>query len=692
MPGGWVSAVTVLLIALPVAAVTLLEAPDRDPTLAPSGPAPGWSGTYHLATPRDGVLPPTGVPAFDFTWLAPTTALDAGGRARPVIPLELAYTDGSRSLLHVAPDGTVLSETRTVAGSASGGNAHALVTEMSLEKRQEVRATIFARPDAPILLPCPLAPLGAPTAATCAWTGGDAASLAGPWRDAGGRDGIRRADSGDLQVWTDPAIPVPLAAARADRPDQPSLRLVRAEYVADPRSLAPAAPAGPLVWAPWDGLVPAEDGLDHPFPLSQAIAAASRERGAAHVQTFLEAHPDAFLEEASFAETRAPTTISYSWRITFTDGTDRVSACPTLVHRETPVGVVPQAGPKSLVGGPVYSSACGEGPGPEAPPSARPDRAPTVASLVARWRSFAGLSDADAAPGWGFRVRDGPDGEPTVEWQAGTVVWTSRFDAGQQGLSRHYVESVDLLSLDAAGEAVRHDREHSTSRTTYAAPLKGRTEGQPMATQAETSDPSWPALWVTGVTSAGALALLALARLLPLVRGYTRVDPERALDHPVRAALAAAIGRSPGIHLEALRRDVQLGRSPALHHLRLLVRTGKVVERRSFGYLCYFPAGGLVRGAAQAVASLKSEGARRILEAMMAQPAASVSALARQTGLRRQTVQYHLSRLREAGLVADGNAVAPEQGRQALQLAQRSARAPHGSARADPAPVAVAAV
>ncbi len=53
----------------------------------------------------------------------------------------------------------------------------------------------------------------------------------------------------------------------------------------------------------------------------------------------------------------------------------------------------------------------------------------------------------------------------------------------------------------------------------------------------------------------------------------------------------------------------------------------------------------------EALPHLRSGGARRILDRVVAGPATSPAALARETGLRRQTTSEHLAKLAAAGVV-----------------------------------------
>jgi predicted transcriptional regulator len=155
----------------------------------------------------------------------------------------------------------------------------------------------------------------------------------------------------------------------------------------------------------------------------------------------------------------------------------------------------------------------------------------------------------------------------------------------------------------------------------------------------------------------GILSVLAgLAYLVwPTLKGaafglFSRVQGPALLKHPVRAEIVQRIEAHPGIHYQALVREMGIGKGNVEHHLRKLRDSGLVVAHATAGYTCLFPARSDRRLMAAAPA-LKSDGARAILMAIRGSPGLSALQVSQATGLSPGTVNRHLQKLGEAGLV-----------------------------------------
>lgn len=171
----------------------------------------------------------------------------------------------------------------------------------------------------------------------------------------------------------------------------------------------------------------------------------------------------------------------------------------------------------------------------------------------------------------------------------------------------------------------------------------GAASAAPAAALAPSIDPN--VTWWFAVAGVSSLALLLAAF------GYSRLRPDRALEHPLRAQLVDAIQAQPGIHFEALRRLFGLSRGQLEHHLRTLVHTGHAAVHAGPRYTCYFPPGQVDRRLMHAAAILKSQGARRVLASIVREPGRSVAGAAERAGISRPTTTEHVARLRAAGLV-----------------------------------------
>jgi predicted transcriptional regulator len=158
------------------------------------------------------------------------------------------------------------------------------------------------------------------------------------------------------------------------------------------------------------------------------------------------------------------------------------------------------------------------------------------------------------------------------------------------------------------------------------------------------------------ITAASALAGL-LYWLWPTIKGgaaglFSRVTGPKLLEHPARARLVQLVQAEPGVHFQDLVRRSGLPNGTAVHHLHKLADAGLVAARPLGRYTCYFPGPSPDRASLAAAPVTRSDGARRILAELTANPGLSGTDLAVRLGLQASTVTYHVKRLQEAGLVA----------------------------------------
>lgn len=166
--------------------------------------------------------------------------------------------------------------------------------------------------------------------------------------------------------------------------------------------------------------------------------------------------------------------------------------------------------------------------------------------------------------------------------------------------------------------------------------------------------PSWfePVEDGGGDTPLGPTGLLALA-------GYGRHVDSDPLDNDVRARLYEAVRESPGTFPTALAERLDVHRSTARYHLRVLARTGLVTEHAVDGRRRYVATDST---AAERVLASFDEGttAAKVIEVLATEGTASVSDVAAAVDRSPGTVTYHLDRLEESGAVVrerDGQAV-----------------------------------
>ena len=146
----------------------------------------------------------------------------------------------------------------------------------------------------------------------------------------------------------------------------------------------------------------------------------------------------------------------------------------------------------------------------------------------------------------------------------------------------------------------------------------------------------------------------ALGATTPLV-GIAAADG----DSDVRDAIGGYLAATPGAHFSKLRDDLQLGTGETQHHLRRLATDDVVVDRKDGDYTRYFPAGRFSDFEQRALGYLRRETPRRMLIALLRDPAATGADLAAAADVSRSTVSKYAAELESAGLLSrsDGYAV-----------------------------------
>lgn len=118
-----------------------------------------------------------------------------------------------------------------------------------------------------------------------------------------------------------------------------------------------------------------------------------------------------------------------------------------------------------------------------------------------------------------------------------------------------------------------------------------------------------------------------------------------------RAQIVRRIETDPGIHFNGLVRGLDLAPGQAQHHLRRLLVDGSVVEERLYGRTQYYPPGfdDWTRGA---IALVRRETGRDVVVHLLKHRQARPEAVAGALGIARSTLEWHLNRLEECGIVA----------------------------------------
>lgn len=477
---------------------------------------------------------------------------------------------------------------------------------------------------------------------------------------------------------------------------------------------------------------PSEAGIDHPFPLSEAFREARDDAADDTLRAFLDDHPEAYTQRAAFdsriertgfdptgggfvssgdCKGEAERWLKLRWSLMVstgrvTDGTDAVYVTVEEIRpldnttleeawRDPPSRTCyefrtdPMAAP---AGTPVFAASPyvdleGVPRWEPIPAEDAPDEIPSLASVVETWKDHRSNRSADLEVNtWRFEIGCRPDcaNGTHVRVQAGyETARTTPALPGSQG-NTTFESLASRIEVDGRGrlgevEASYHRDRRVRSDLSYNRSLP---TGESIRTQAQAAGiPLWgvPASAAFGAGLVGVVAAVLYrfwpaVKSLPFVPGYSRIGEDEALDHPTRSSIHELVADQPGIHFNAIAEHLDLERSVARHHLRKLVDCELLSQRDFEGYTCYWRPGSVDRELIEAAPALKSEGARRILEVVSAAPGRSAKEVAEAAGLSEATVNYHLGRLQDAGLVdkeRDGRRVAVRitgMGRRALDV------------------------
>ncbi len=447
----------------------------------------------------------------------------------------------------------------------------------------------------------------------------------------------------------------------------------------------------PVQLAPLTENGPVATGFQMAFPLDEALSALRQ--ASAEVREYETQHPRAHLVFASHSISDSPEASYHMWTFILGDhetalvaaivrsGTDALDGVPAALHdllaptRSTWTNAARMDGLAHLF----------------PPASALPDRMPPVASVAQAWAHFdPQTDDPTQATTWGFEltcgnfnctpgagaVWVGRDGAPEPEFDIASAIL-----GGQQEASDNYTS----LAVDAVGEVIAFEETHAraVARNEGLLATSNQTpqsKPEPTDTPLAAVSPWWT--WPTPEAAAGAgiLGLLigAVYWLWPSIKGaplfglFSRLRENQVLKHPARAQILQELEAEPGLHHSELRRRLQAGNGTVEHHLRILVANNLVIRRKEAGYACFFPARGVDRKDVAAMPWAKSEGARKVLAAVAQEPGRSGRQLAAASGLDPATVNYHLRRLRDAGLVEarrNGRSLAVHPTGQGLRIA-----------------------
>jgi predicted transcriptional regulator len=651
---------------------------------------------------------------FDFVWDEPTNVRDGVGRSRPADVLRTSGVDyqpifglsgddpwpeSHRTYWLVPGEDRLLARgsVQSESGSQPAPTVSPLLPALgSFSSSWDSLAMVFTTGNETV---CALASSTAgsiPTRDGLSWAscslGGVLPSLGERSLKPVGRETIRdlpsvrlQSEDGRLQVWMAEGLPVPLRVQATLGPggfpglgDGRSATLDLTAFRPGDRPRAKIAgigdPLPPLAMAPRTPWALEEAGATTEFPLQDAYTAALEDPDYDGLRVFLAQSPDAYLAWAVPFMVRVGAESSVSWSLIFSNGVSTLALDVTQTRQPGAAGQgVPLAYmlPPGLV---PWTTTVTVEEEPSVVPASRfptpdrvPDELPTVSSVLERWRAHAGPAYAGKeANAWGHWIACGSSCD-TVQWFV---------TAG------HFQLEADIQGMDPADPGLPTTAEFDAdySQLTMRSPTEALLFLQVVASQdyealaagdllettasadaAPTADTRVAGLIpgpVAGVSIGVVASLMGLLYLLwPALKGgsafglFSRLQAPALLEHETRALLLQVVQAEPGIHFQALVRRSGLANGTAVHHLRKLEEGGWVVGRSMGRYTCYFPGASPERSQLAQAPVTRSDGARRILAEIAANPGLSGQQIALRLGVQPSTVTYHVRRMLEVGLV-----------------------------------------
>jgi DNA-binding MarR family transcriptional regulator len=134
--------------------------------------------------------------------------------------------------------------------------------------------------------------------------------------------------------------------------------------------------------------------------------------------------------------------------------------------------------------------------------------------------------------------------------------------------------------------------------------------------------------------------------------GFTRIENDDLLEHPLRSQIFQVIQTNPGIHASGLARQVGVGWGTITHHLEKLEKGDLVATRKVNNQKCFFENGGKVSRQDMAVlGAVKGDTAGDIASFVSTHPMTSQKAMAESLGLSPALVSFHVKKLANLGVL-----------------------------------------
>ena len=168
--------------------------------------------------------------------------------------------------------------------------------------------------------------------------------------------------------------------------------------------------------------------------------------------------------------------------------------------------------------------------------------------------------------------------------------------------------------------------------------------------QPETRGVEPTVVWVGGATILAGMVGAGVAL-------YHRIRPNAALENETRKTIFDAVCATPGLGVHEISKLAGVSYSTATYHLERLMGAGMIVMTPDGNKLCYYKNGGAFTESERRILPLlKNDEAAKLFEAILVAPGTYRAALAEQLGVTATTINWHLRRLRDAGLVDETRA------------------------------------
>ncbi|MCD6461343.1 MAG: winged helix-turn-helix transcriptional regulator [Thermoplasmata archaeon] len=123
--------------------------------------------------------------------------------------------------------------------------------------------------------------------------------------------------------------------------------------------------------------------------------------------------------------------------------------------------------------------------------------------------------------------------------------------------------------------------------------------------------------------------------------GYSRLTDEDVLENPTRRRILDYIYRNPGANFSAMMSSLEMKNGVLSHHLRILERRGYILSKKDGAFRRYYLF-------SQSPPPTLEE---KILHILSSRPGINQSDLAKEVGVSRQVINYHIKRMTESGRV-----------------------------------------